>query len=272
MPDGEVEVLHLEEYLVGVVAAEMPAEFEREALKAQAVAARTYAALRLSHPTTEVGYDVDTTVKSQAWLSKAQMQKKWGWFAYWGYHARIEAAVKSTRGQVLVANGEYIDALFFSSAGRKPTERAEEVWSSSRAYLQNVSSGEENPLRFVKQIAFTPAELYQLLKLEGAARSFIDSDFKVLSRTTTDRVMTVSLLGRTYKATELRVLLGLPSTDLEWVVAPNQITITAYGNGHAVGMSQYGANDMARQGLTYPEILAHFYPGVKLLTLTQKTE
>jgi len=132
MPNGKVEKLPLEEYLMGVVAAEMPAEFEVEALKAQAIAARTFAAKRMAKMNpSEVGYDVDTTVQTQAWLSDAQMRKNWGWVNYWRYQSKIQKAVLGTRGIVLVFNGEYIEAFYHSSSGRKPTERSEEVWSSS---------------------------------------------------------------------------------------------------------------------------------------------
>ena len=144
MPNGGVEKLPLEEYLLGVVAAEMPAAFELEALKAQAIAARTYAAKRLSHSNLpDVGYDLDTTVQTQAWQSDKQMRDKWGWLNYWTYKNKVNKAVTGTRGMVLVANGDYIEAFYHSSSGRKPTERSEDVWSSPRTYLQNVSSGEE---------------------------------------------------------------------------------------------------------------------------------
>lgn len=271
MPDGTVSKLSLEEYLIGVVAAEMPAEFELEALKAQAVAARTYAAKRLSQvPLPDPGYDVDTTVKTQAWLANKQLRSKWGFVGYWRYRTRIAKAVESTRGQVLVANGEYIDAFFHSSSGRKPTERPEEVWSEARSYLQNVASGEENPERFVKKITFSVQELAQKLSLPQVPTASGSADVKVISRTATGRVRTLALFGRPYAATQLRTLLGLGSTDIEWSVAPGQITFTTYGNGHAVGMSQYGANDLARKGKGYEEILAHFYPGTKILTLAKQ--
>ncbi|MBP1759395.1 MAG: stage sporulation protein, partial [Firmicutes bacterium] len=116
MPDERVVKLPLEEYLLGVVAAEMPMEFEVEALKAQAIAARTYAAKRLAqNGLSEVGYDVDTTVKTQAWLSDAQMKKNWGWLNYWRYKNKLQKAVLGTQGMVLVYNGDYIEALYHSS-------------------------------------------------------------------------------------------------------------------------------------------------------------
>lgn len=271
MPSGEIKEFALEDYLIGVLAAEMPAEFEVEALKAQAVAARTYAAKRLvkqNYP--DVGYDVDTTVQTQAWLSDTQMRTKWGLLNYWRYRGKLQRAVSETRGLVLVANGEYIDAFYHSSSGRKPTERSEDVWSSPRPYLQNVSSGEENLQRYIKTIRFTSKQLYEKLGIKGSAKSLKTGDMEILSRTTVGRAKSVRLLGKVYPATQLRTLLGLPSTDIEWVVQPDCLAITAYGNGHAVGMSQWGANDLAKKRTSYAEILAHFYPGTKLMPLGYK--
>lgn len=268
MPSGKVEKLPLEEYLVGVVAAEMPAEFEPEALKAQAIAARTYVARQLSQKKLpDVGYDVDTTVQTQAWISDAQMKEQWGWFNYWRYRSKIQKAVQGTKGSVLVSNGEYIEAFYHSSSGRKPTERAEDVWSSSRPYLQNVSSGEGNPERYVKRFVFTTQELFQKMGLKDSPRSLTGTDFQVISRTTVGRAKSVKVLGKVVPATQLRTLLGLTSTDIEWSIQPDRLIITAYGNGHAVGMSQWGANDLAKKNKTAKEILAHYYPGTNLMNL-----
>lgn len=271
MPNGEVVKLPLEDYLLGVVAAEMPAEFELEALKAQAIAARTYAAKRLSQSSTFEGtYDVDTTVQTQAWLSDPQMRGKWGWLNYWKYRSKLNKAVIGTRGMVLVANGEYIEAVYHSSSGRKPTERSEEVWSSSRPYLQNVSSGEDNVQRYVKSFSFTSQELYQKLGIVAPSRALTPTDFQVLVKTSVGRAKSVRVLGKVYTATQLRTSLGLPSTDIEWVVQAEHLKITTYGNGHAVGMSQWGANDLAKKSLNVDEILIHYYPGTKLMVLGYK--
>lgn len=270
-PSGVVTKLPLEEYLVGVVAAEMPAEFELEALKAQAVAARTYAVRRLSSVhQQDGGYDVDTTVQTQAWLSAAQMRNKWGWFNYWRYRGKLQKAVTETQGMVLVAKGEYIEAYYHSSSGRKPTERSEDVWGSPRSYLQNVSSGEENQQRYIKSLIYTPQELYKKLGIERLVTPFKADDFQMIDKTAAGRAKNVRILGKAYPATQLRNILGLSSTDIEWAVQPERVTITTYGNGHAVGMSQWGANDLAKQLQKFEEILTHFYPGAKLLKLGYK--
>lgn len=270
MSDGNIETMALETYLVGVVAAEMPAEFDSEALKAQAVAARTYAAKKMSQRSaSDSSYDVDTTVQTQAWLSENEMKTKWGWLSYWRYFKKIDDSVKSTEGQVLVSDGQYIDSFFHSSSGRKPTERAEEVWSSSRSYLQNIDSGETNQARFLKTYKFTPSTLYQKLGLTGSPQPFENKDFEIISKTTAGRAKEVRVLGTVYKAPQLRTLLGLASTDIEFTIQPEEIQIKTYGNGHAVGMSQYGANDLAKAGGNYKEILSHFYPGTQILSLSK---
>ncbi|TGE36632.1 stage II sporulation protein D [Desulfosporosinus fructosivorans] len=271
MPNNEVVKLPLEDYLLGVVAAEMPAEFELEALKAQAVAARTYAAKRLSQSNkAESTYDVDTTVQTQAWLSDTQMRDKWGWLNYLKYKSKLNKAVTGTRSMVLVANGEYIEAVYHSSSGRKPTERSEEVWSSARPYLQNVSSGEVNVQRYVKSFSFTSQELYMKLGNVAPPRALTPADFQILVKTSVGRAKSVKVLGKVYTATQLRTLLGLPSTDIEGIVQQECLKITTYGNGHAVGMSQWGANDLAKKNLKVDEILLHYYPGTKLMALGYK--
>lgn len=268
MPNGTIEKLPLEEYVVGVVAAEMPAEFGEEALKAQAVAARTYAVKRIKQEGLErAGYDVDTTVKTQAWMSDAEMRKKWGWLNYWRYQNKLAKAVAQTRGMVLVYNGELIDAFFHSSSGRKPTERSEDVWSSSRPYLQNVSAEEENPQRYVKTYKFTAQELYMKMGLKENSQQLGSKDFQVLSKSAAGRAKSIQVLGKIYTAAQVRTALGLASADIEYSLSPGGITITTYGNGHGVGMSQWGANDLAKKNEKVSDILAHYYPGSKLMNL-----
>lgn len=270
MPGGGVKTLGLESYLVGVVAAEMPASFEPAALEAQAVAARTYTAKRLAHPSQpDPGYDVDTTTKTQAWLSDNDLRKRWGWLSYWRYQARVNHAVEGTRGKVLVYDGDYIDAFYHSSTGRKPSERAEEVWNAARPYLQNRSSEEEYPQRFIQHLSLTKQQIAEKLGLTTVPRAFSSADLKIVSKTAAGRAKSISILGRIYPGAQFRTLFGLASTDIEWVIYPDEIQLTAYGNGHAVGMSQYGANDLAKKGTAYADILAHYFPGTKLMTLNR---
>ena len=269
MEDEKVEILPLEDYLVGVVAAEMPAEFQIEALKAQAVAARTYVLKRKSEGSASGAvFDVDTTEKTQVWISTQEMIKKWGLINYWKYHRKIARAVEETRGVVITYNGKLIDAVYHSSCGRKETERAGEVWSSDVGYLINVPSGENDTSRFVKYLSFDTATFYKLLGFSQIPNRLTSSDILILERTKAGRVKTLVIRNRIFEGTDFRNLLKLPSTDFEWKISPERIEIMVYGNGHAVGMSQYGANDLAKAGNGYKEILTHYYQGTKINKIT----
>lgn len=265
----KVKLLPLEEYLVGVVAAEMPAEFESEALKAQAVAARTYVLKRKSEGAgSGTVFDVDTTEKTQVWISNEDMIKKWGIINYWKYHRKISKAVEDTSGVVITYNGQLIDAVYHSSCGRKETERAGEVWSSDVQYLINAPSGEQDTSRFIKYVSFDVLTFYKLLGFNQIPNSFSTSDLLILERTEAGRIKTLVIRNRIYEGTDFRTMLKLPSTDFEWKISPDRIELMVYGNGHAVGMSQYGANDLAKSGKNYKEILAHYYQGIKINRIT----
>lgn len=264
MPDQSIKAMTLEEYLIGVVAAEMPAEFQVEALKAQAVAARTYALKRMAQ-TGNGRYDVDTTEKTQAWNSNEDMIRKWGVLNYFKYRKKIQKAVDETEGRVLTFNGQKIDAVYFSSCGRKNTEQANEVWRGGEvAYLISVPSVETTPLRFVKHQTYDVATFYTMLGFSQMPTQFYENDLIVIDRTKAGRVKNIAVKDRIFEGTDFRAKLQLPSTDFEWKVQGKKIEIVTYGKGHAVGMSQYGANDLAAAGRSYMEILGHFYPGTRL--------
>ncbi len=264
MANNDIQTLPLEEYLVGVVAAEMPAVFESEALKAQAVAARTYVLKRINDSSSGDTYDVDTTEKTQAWISNQEMIKKWGLINYWKYHRKISKAIEDTQGMVLIYKGQLIDAVYHSSSGRRETERADEVWSSNVGYLDNVPSGEVNTLRYVKYLTFDTSTFYKLLEFQQIPTKFSVSDLLVLDRTKAGRIKTLAIKNRIYAGTEFRTRLRLPSTDFEWKIHENKIELIVYGNGHGVGMSQYGANDLAKDGKSYKDILTHYYQGINI--------
>jgi len=274
MPDGKVEKLELENYLVGVVSAEMPAEFSAEALKAQAIAARTYVVRKLVQTgQTDQGYDVDTTEKTQAWNSDQAMRSKWGLFRYLAYKRKISSAVKQTKGLVLTYGGDYVQAFYFSSAGRLPTERAEEVWGAALPYLTNVRPEVEEKGKFVSTVSFTPKELDAKLGTTLAKKSRTSQqDLKVLERTSAGRVKTLKIGGKVMEGTTVRTALNLRSTDFTLGVENNKLVLTTYGNGHAVGMSQYGANSLAKQGKNFQEILLHYYPGSELTNLDKRND
>ncbi|HHV64855.1 MAG TPA: stage II sporulation protein D [Peptococcaceae bacterium] len=263
MGNGQIRNIPLEEYLIGVVAAEMPAEFELEALKAQAVAARTYVLKRMSESQSNV-YDVDTTEKTQAWRSNRQLFRQWGLISYFKYQKKIAQAVEETKGQVLTFNNKLVDTVYHSSSGRKSTERAGDVWSAETSYLVNVPSGEANPLRFVKQQILDAKTFYTMLGFTDPPAELTANDLMILERTKAGRIKTLAVKNKVFTGTDFRARLQLPSTDFEWRIQSDKIELTVYGKGHAVGMSQYGANDMAQAGKKYNQILGHYYPGTKL--------
>lgn len=268
MTNNDIQTLPLEEYLVGVVAAEMPAVFEPEALKAQAVAARTYVLKRKNDSSSGDTFDVDTTEKTQAWISTQEMIKKWGVINYWKYQRKISKAVEETRGMVLTYEGQLIDAVYHSSSGRRETERASEVWSTNVGYLVNVPSGEVDTLRYVKYMTFDVNTFYKLLEFQQIPNQFTASDLLILDRTKAGRIKTLAIKNRIYAGTDFRTKLRLPSTDFEWKIHLDKIELMVYGNGHGVGMSQYGANDLAKEGKSYQEILTQYYQGIKIKRIT----
>ena len=228
--NGEIREIPMEDYLVGVLAGEMPASFEREALKAQAVAARTYTlycAAADKHGEAQICAEPS---HCQAWQDEETMRRKWG--ADWESCAeRLRQAVRATAGQVLRYEGELIFAAFHaSSAGA--TEDSGQVWNP-RPYLISVSSPEglDSVPNYVTE-------------LRCAALDFRG--------------------GVTMRGTELRRLFSLRSTAFTLEYREGQFCFTVTGSGHGVGMSQYGANVMAREGADYREILAHYYPGTQL--------
>ncbi len=270
--NGEVETVDLEDYLVGVVAAEMPASFDAEALKAQAVAARTYAVKRLVQSASQdQGYDVDTTQKTQAWISETAMKAKWGVLSFLPNKLKVEKAVQDTKGLVLTYQGSYVQAFYFSSAGRLPTERAEEVWGMPLPYLTNADAEEDDPNKFVSSTYFTPDELDTKLGTGLSKKTHISAaDVRVVEKTSAGRAKTLKVGNKAIQATVFRTALGLKSTDFTIELDNNEIKITTFGNGHAVGMSQYGANSLAKKGEKFADILQHYYPGATILNINQR--
>ena len=266
-----VRTAALSDWLVGVVAAEMPASFEPEALRAQAVAARTYildhaSARKAAHPDADV---CDDPACCTAWRSDEAMEEAWGADAP-SFRARIAAAVADTDGEVLTYDGAPIRAVFHaSSAGQ--TESSAAIWGA-QPYLISVSTPETEAdvPNFVTVVSFTPDELRAAVSSTYPDCVFPDDPAAWLSapeldaagRVASQAIGSVRLSGR-----ELRSLLGLRSTVFESAYVDGVFRFTVTGSGHGVGMSQYGANVMAQQGSGYAEILAHYYPGTELCKL-----
>ncbi|MCL5039915.1 MAG: stage II sporulation protein D [Firmicutes bacterium] len=261
----------LEEYLMGVVAAETPASFEPEALKAQAVAARTYALKRMrqfggrgsqEHP----GADICTDPQhGQAWVSWPELTRIWG-NNYTTYRKKVEEAVLSTSGLVIVYNGFLIDPVFHSTSGGR-TENSEDVWSEKVPYLRSVVCDYDRHSPYYQTtLEMTLREMAR--KLGNAVPTSTLSNgggLRVLERSDTGRIKTIRVGGQEMKGTDFRTALGLPSTNFTWEYQGDKIRFTVRGYGHGVGMSQYGADGLARNGKNYIEILQYFYTGVKIM-------
>ena len=253
----------LEDYLISVVLAEMPADFEDEALKAQAVAARTYA--RKAWVTGGKHGDGSVCIEPgccQAYIAPEKYLEKGGTEA--GLE-KIRNAVYETAGQCLEYDGELIEATYFSTSGGS-TEDAVAVWGTDYPYLQAVDSpGEEGARWYTDTVVFTKEQFCNALGKEpdGEPRTW----FGEVHDTEGGGVDTMVIAGESYTGTQLRSLLGLRSTAFSVEASEEAITITTRGYGHRVGMSQYGADAMAVNGSSYREILAHYYPGTELVTV-----
>ncbi len=264
--NGVPVILPLEEYLYGVVAGEMPASFETEALKAQAVAARTYTVNRSKspnkdHPDANVCSD---SAHCKAYLTPQELSRK---FSESPAHLeKIKQAVDSTKNQILVYQGEPISAVFHSTSSGM-TENAEDVWGNAVPYLISVfSEGEEASPRYQENTVFSPDEFRQKINAGTKKVTFsqdLKSWFTNWVRNESGSVKSVLLCGVEFSGVELRSLLGLRSTNFT-VETTDVISVTTKGNGHGVGMSQYGANHLAKQGYTYEQILKKYYTGVEI--------
>lgn len=252
----------LEEYIVGVVLKEMPANFEMEALKAQAVVARTYTLKRLASGGKHENAAVCTNASCcQGFCSSDDYLNKNGNKELLN---KVKNAVSDTEGQVLLYNGQLIEATYFSCSGGK-TEDAKAVWGSEIPYLQSTQSpGEEKATHYVDTVKFTLEEFKNCLDIEpsGNPRNWIGET----RYTQGGGVDTMYICGKEFKGTTLRQKLGLRSTAFLIAIVGSTVSITTKGYGHRVGMSQYGADAMAVQGSTYTEILAHYYQNTELVT------
>ncbi|MGG3469507.1 stage II sporulation protein D [Neobacillus pocheonensis] len=260
---SKIENVDLENYLIGVVAAEMPADFEEEALKAQALTARTYIVNRLITKDTmgaPKGSHVTDTQIHQVYKSDDELRKEWGMNYDWKKKKVLEA-VRATSGQILTYDGKPIDALFFSTSNGY-TEDSEDYWSGSIPYLRSVSSPwDKNSPKFNSQKVITVKEFESKLGVKIGSGKTIGN---VVAKTTGKRVAKVSFNGKVLSGREIRDRLDLRSSDFSWERKGNNIVITTKGFGHGVGMSQYGANGMAEEGSDYKEIVKHYYKGVEI--------
>ena len=267
--DGEtVESMALDQYLRGVVRGEMPASFELEALKAQAAAERTYVYYQLAAGRKEAHPDADVCTDPgccSAWLSEEAAREKWG-EDFDGWERRIEEAVAATDGQTALYDGQPILAVFHSSSAGKTAE-AGDVWSGDVPYLRSVDSpeGEETVPNYYSAAEFTAAEAKALLAQAHPELTFSggpDKWFGAVEKDESGRVGTVEVCGAPLRGVEVRRIFSLRSACFTIDAAAEKVTFRVTGYGHGVGMSQYGANELARQGKTWQEILMWYYADI----------
>lgn len=259
------ENMKLEDYLIGVVAAEMPAAFENEALKAQAVAARTYTFYKAA----STDHDADICTDSshcQAYLTEYDMYLNWQ-NDYPRYYEKVKDAVYSTKGEIITYDSKPVMAVFHSMGGGK-TESSADVWGGDYPYLVSVESpGEEEATNYHSTLTVTFDEFKNKIT-EKYPDITISSPLDISKPTLTQGGHVKSLIigGKTIEGTLMRTIFNLRSTkfSLSFSDSDNTVTFSVTGYGHGVGMSQYGANAMAKEGKTYKDILSHYYQGTTL--------
>lgn len=259
----KIENVQLEDYLIGVVAAEMPADFNEEALKAQALAARTYIVNRMMNKGKDdvpKGALVTDTIYHQVYKNDAEQRRDWGKDYAWKKE-KIVNAVRATSGQILTYKDKPIDALFFSTSNGY-TENSEDYWEGAIPYLRSVSSPwDKETEKFMTKVEIPVKEFEARLGVKVGTGGTIG---KIIARTEGKRVAKVDINGKILTGKDIREKLKLRSTDFAWERRGSNIVITTKGNGHGVGMSQYGANGMAEEGKDYKEIVQYYYKGVKI--------
>lgn len=257
-----VETLPLENYIVGVLAGEMPIDFDIEALKAQAVASRSYAIKRIEY-NKDNDYDVVDSIMNQVYLDEAYLKNAWG-NNYIKNINKLRTAVNATLDEYLDYNNSVVDALFFSTSNGY-TEDSNLVFNFDCAYLKSVDSpwDQEVSSAYLTTKTIPLTEFYQKLNLPYNKNLNIE----ILKRSTTNRILLLKINDKEFKGTDIYNALSLRSTDFIIDLYGTNVKITMKGYGHGVGMSQYGALGMAKKGYTYQEILKHYYTNTTIKKL-----
>lgn len=260
--NGNIDRVFFEEYVKGVLAGEMPTSFDLEALKAQAVAARSYV-LKKMEQNKEQEYDVVDTVMNQVYLDDATLKEKWK-DKYEEKNNKIKQAIVETKGEYMTYNNEVIEAFFFSTSTGK-TENSGEVFQTQLPYLKSVDSAwdEEVSPVFSQDNNLSLEEFYQKLNIEYNPNLKIE----ITKTTSTGRIKELKINDHEFKANDIYQKLNLRSTFFDIKQKDNQVEITTKGYGHGVGMSQYGALAMAKKGYKYQDILKYYYQGVEIKKL-----
>ena len=268
---GQIEELPIDEYLYGVVSSEMPANYEAEALKAQAIVARTYTIYQImnnseKHP----GADIcDNSSCCQAWISKDERLSKWAPEEAESNWNKIVDAVNSTSGKIITYQNKPINAFFHSNSGGK-TESSLNIWGGiDYPYLKSVeTAGEEGYTQYSSEAKFTKKELLNKLKekYEDCEIDYSQENcIQILEYTTSGRVKTIKFGNKEIAGTEARTILGLRSTNFTFTISGDEIIFSVIGYGHGVGMSQTGADALAKSGSNCEEIIKHFYTDVEIV-------
>ena len=269
---NKVEEVKLDDYISCVVSAEMPVSYDIEALKAQAIVARTYTIYKITTSKKHENADIcDKSTCCQAWISKENRFKKWDKDEANNNWNKIIKAVNDTAGKIITYNEKPINAFFHANSGGK-TEIPLYVWGGTRyPYLQVVeTSGEENYSQYSSEAKFTKKEFIEKVKKEHKE---FEIDFKkencieIKERDTSNRVVTVKIGNLNLSGVETRTILGLRSANFTVEITGNEVLFKVIGYGHGVGMSQTGADALAKQGKNYEEIIKHFYVGVEIIEM-----
>ena len=272
--EGEVRDMLLEEYILGVVSGEMPASYSLEAVKAQAVAARTYTLYSIQHGGCKTNPNADICTSSsccQTYNSEARMHNKWG-DQYPYYHSVIAKAVMDTAGEVMLYDGKVIDAMYHGASGGW-TESSENVYGNVVPYLKSVESAHEIGSRQTGEVKFGRGEF--VTRVNGArpnanmAADKLEAQLKILSLYPSGRVEKLQLNEDVITGKTARKIFGLDSSMFTVEVTDTQVIFHTKGFGHGVGMSQAGANGMAADGADYRTILLHYYTGVDIGVIGQ---
>ena len=249
--NGDVINISMNDYLIGVVGAEMPASFDIEALKAQAVIARTYALKKI-----ENNIKLTDSVSTQSYLSNEELKAKWG-SQFDTYYNKIKNAVLETDGIAIFYDDKYIDAVYHSTSNGI-TEDSKNVWGNSIPYLKSVdSSWDKEQNSYLRTITKNLSDVLDILGVTS-------DNYEILEKDESNRVSKIVFGEKTFSGVEFRNLLGLRSADFDIEIVDDTINITTRGYGHGVGLSQYGANYLAKNGYNYEKIVKYYYNGVKL--------
>ncbi len=264
----EIENVPLETYVSRVVASEMPAEFEMEALKSQALAARTFIVNHLLHKNESESKDgeqsdVLDTVQHQVYNNEEELRKSLG-ADYEAKMKKINKAVEETKGEILTYNDVPITPAFFSTSNGY-TENSEDYWDHELPYLRSVKSPwDQKSPEFLDQKTFTIQEVERALDIRLPQSKSIDMQ---IARTEGNRVSEITIGDHTFSGRDIREKLELRSSDFMIEQKNNYLIFTTKGYGHGIGMSQYGADGMAKEGKTYKDIVSYYYQGVEISTL-----